>query len=418
MNNKSCNVSCAAPVRKLVRQHRARGAQYAVIDLGDVTRVVLMATPAGRGPVRAQAEEALRAIGAVLKRQRHPQTVTVQAVFLKNAKDQAVCERVFAEHFGDQLPVTTYVWQPPCDGSALAIEAWSVGGNAHIERPLRNVVTVTYKGITWTYCGGVSLERTKGRVHRESLNGFWQLETMLKKAGVGFDHVVRTWLYLGHITGPEGDLERYMELNRARTDFYRRIRFGHGHLMPRVERAVYPASTGIGMKGHGLVMSATAVDTARKDVMWAPLENPLQTPVYEYERVYSPKSPKFVRAMASVMGDYVTMWVSGTASIVNSKTQHVGDPRLQTEQTIDNIEQLISRENLASHGLRGAGAAVSDLARVRVYVKRPQDYRVCREVCARRFKKVPIVYTVADVCRSDLLVEMEGVAFVRRSFAR
>jgi enamine deaminase RidA (YjgF/YER057c/UK114 family) len=237
---------------------------------------------------------------------------------------------------------------------------------------------------------------------------------MLKKAGVGFDHVVRTWLYLGHITGPEGDLERYMELNRARTDFYQRIRFGSSHLLPRVERAVYPASTGIGMKGHGLVMSATAVDTRRKDVMWAPLENPLQTPVYENERVYSPKSPKFVRAMASVMGDCVTMWVSGTASIVNSKTQHIGDPRLQTEQTIDNIEQLISRENLASHGIQGAGAALTDLARVRVYVKRPQDYRVCREVCARRFKKVPILYTVADVCRSDLLVEMEGVAFVRR----
>jgi hypothetical protein len=284
-----------------------RGAQYAIVDWGDVTRVVLMATPVGRGSVRAQVAEALRTIGAVLKRQRHPQTVTVQTVFLKNAKDQAVCERVFAEHYGDELPVTTYVWQLPCDGVALAIEVWSVGGNAQIQRPLRNVIAITYKGITWTYCGGVALEKTKGRVYRESLNGFRQLRMMLKKGGVGFDHVVRTWLYLGSITGPEGDLERYMELNRARTDFYQRIRFGRGHLMPRVERAVYPASTGIGMKGHGLVMSATAVDTRRKDVMLLPLENPLQTPVYEYERVYSPKSPKFVRAMASVMGDYVTM---------------------------------------------------------------------------------------------------------------
>ncbi|MBI5828971.1 MAG: hypothetical protein HZB20_05405 [Chloroflexi bacterium] len=146
-----------------------------------------------------------------------------------------------------------------------------------------------------------------------------------------------------------------------------------------------------------------------------PLENPQQTPVYQYERVYSPKSPKFVRAMAAVIGNYVTLWVSGTASIVNSKTQHIGDPRKQTEQTIENIEVLIAPDNLARHGVRGAGAKLSDLARVRVYVKRPQDYPICREVCERRFGIVPVIYTVADLCRSDLLLEMEGLAFSQRT---
>ncbi|MCX7824428.1 MAG: dioxygenase [Verrucomicrobiae bacterium] len=418
MKIKSCKTTGVASAPRVVEHHRVRGAAYSVIHWGKATRAVLMVTPASRGPVDEQAGEAVRTIRATLKKQRGLQTVTVQTVFLRDAKDQAACERVFAAHYGAEQPVTTYVWQPPCDGAALAIEAWAVGGDVQVRRPLPNVLTMTCNQITWTYCGGVALPATRGEVYKQSLAGFRQLDAMLKKAGVGFDHVVRTWLYLGHITGPEGDLERYMELNRARTDFYRRIRFGRGHLMPRVERAVYPASTGIGMKGRGLAMSATAVDTLRKDVMWLPLENPLQTPVYQYERVYSPKSPKFVRAMAAVMGEHVTMWVSGTASIVNSKTQHVGDPRMQTEQTIDNIERLISHENVADHGLRGAGAALADMARVRVYVKRPQDYQVCRAVCEQRFGKVPIIYTVADVCRSDLLVEMEGVAFVRRDALR
>ncbi len=52
-----------------------------------------------------------------------------------------------------------------------------------------------------------------------------------------------------------------------------------------------------------------------------PLENPLQTPAFDYPQSYSAKSPKFSRAMAMRIGDHVTTWISGTASIVNSETR-------------------------------------------------------------------------------------------------
>jgi enamine deaminase RidA (YjgF/YER057c/UK114 family) len=107
----------------------------------------------------------------------------------------------------------------------------------------------------------------------------------------------------------------------------------------------------------------------------------------------------------------VTIWVSGTASILDSETVHPGDVEKQTEQTIDNIERLISPENLQRHGLAGAGAKLTDLAKIRVYVKRQEDYEKCREVCQRRFGALPSIYAQADVCRSELLVEIEGVAF-------
>ena len=117
--------------------------------------------------------------------------------------------------------------------------------------------------------------------------------------------------------------------------------------------------------------------------------------------------------MAVRIGDYVTTWVSGTASILNSETVHRGDVEKQTEQTIDNIERLIGAENFARHGMAGAGARLSDMAKVRVYVKRPQDYEKCRAVCQRRFGEVPTIYADAEVCRSELLVEIEGVTFSR-----
>jgi len=96
---------------------------------------------------------------------------------------------------------------------------------------------------------------------------------------------------------------------------------------------------------------------------------------------------------------------------VNSESLHLGDAEKQTEQTLTNIERLIDAENFARHGLRGAGATLADLAKMRVYVKRPEDFGRCRAVCERRLGPVPVIYAHADVCRPELLVEIEAVAF-------
>jgi len=426
-NRKATNISsrkttaaAKAAVRRsagrIVKRFSAPGIQYAVIEMGKVTRFALMVTPISRGPVYMQLGEALRSLRSVLDKQREKINVTVQTVFLKDANDQILCEQILAARYGDEMPATTFVHQPPCTGAALAIEVWAIGGKtAYVERPLPNVVQSNMGNVTWTHCSGITPRNKTASVYEQSLDAFSQMKEKLKKAGVEMDHLIRTWLYLGNITGPEGDLERYMELNRARTDFYEGVQFGRGHVMAGVRQAVYPASTGIGMCGTGITMSATAIDTDRKDVFILPLENPQQTPVYEYEAVYSPKSPKFVRAMAEAIGDYVVIWISGTASIVNSKTLHTGNPGKQADQTLTNIELLLSQKNLARHGAPGAGATLRDLAKLRVYVKRPQDYPIIRKVCEKRCgKNIPIIYVVADVCRSDLLVEMESLAFAKR----
>lgn len=404
------------PTTRIVKRFSAPGIQYAVIEMGKVTRFALMVTPISRGPVHMQLGEALRSLRSVLDTQPEKANVTVQTVFLRDINDQVLCEQILAARYGDEMPATTFVHQPPCTGAALAIEVWATCGKAvYVERPLPNVLQSSMGNITWTHCSGITPRNPTASVYEQSLDAFRQMKEKLKKAGVEMDHLVRTWLYLGNITGPEGDLERYMELNRARTDFYEGVQFGRGHVMAGVRQAVYPASTGIGMCGTGITMSATAIDTDRKDVFILPLENPQQTPVYEYEAVYSPKSPKFVRAMAEAIGDYVVIWISGTASIVNSKTLHTGNPGKQADQTLTNIELLLSQKNLARHGAPGAGATLRDLAKLRVYVKRLQDYPIIRKVCEKRCgKNIPIIYVVADVCRSDLLVEMEGLAFAKR----
>ena len=59
--------------------------------------------------------------------------------------------------------------------------------------------------------------------------------------------------------------------------------------------------------------------------------------------------------------------------------------------------------------------SLRDLAKIRVYLKRARDLAKCRRICEQRFGSVPAIYAVADVCRPELLVEIEGVAFSRYS---
>ncbi len=113
------------------------------------------------------------------------------------------------------------------------------------------------------------------------------------------------------------------------------------------------------------------------------------------------------------VGTEVMILISGTASITRSETRHTGDVEAQTGETLANIEALISEANLSSHGLPGFGAELHDLAVARVYIKRAVDHAVVRSVCESRLGPVPVTYTIADVCRPQLLVEIEGIAFSR-----
>ncbi len=388
------------------------GAGFTALDLGDARRISLMLAPRKRGCFEEQLCEVLAAMQEALSQQPKPITVTSQTVFLANAGDRAQCELILASHYGGDLPVTNFVLQPPCCGAAVALEAWAIGGqSARIERFGPHAVAVQYDGIRWVYCGGISPGEEAGSVYAQTTTALNRMGQALKAAGSGLEHVVRTWFYIGGITDQEGPTERYKELNRARADMYQAIRFHPGLSKRGATTGVYPASTGIGMCGSGLVLGCSALQTRRKDAFLLPLENPQQTPAYAYHPKYSPQSPKFSRGMALVLGKQLTVWISGTASIVDSESHHPGDIVKQTEQTIDNIERLIGPENFGFHGLQGAGARLQDLAKVRVYVKRPEDFPKCREVCAQRFGQVPTIYAIADICRPELLVEIEGIAF-------
>ncbi len=390
--------------------------RHAVLQLGSLARLAIMAVPGSRGSFQEQAHELFAQVRCIVSRQTTPLTPTTMMVFLRDSTDASSCRGILRASFGEATPVTTIVAQPPCCGAALGIELWAIGGPlVKIDRFGPEVMAVESDGIRWVYCGGIHDGASADEPYREAASAFKRMELQLARAGVGFDQVVRTWIYVNQITAGEEGRQRYQELNRARTDFYRNIRFGAKLRVPGTPGTIYPASTGIGTSGEKITMACMAVDSRRPDVFIVPLENPQQTAACNYQAEYSPQSPKFARAMAVVQGHFISTLVSGTASIVDARTVFAGDVARQTEQTLENIERLIAPENFARHGLAGSGASLGDVAKLRVYVKHPADYERCREVVERRLPRVPAIYLQADICRRDLLVEIEAVAFSPRT---
>ncbi|MGC8638313.1 MAG: endoribonuclease L-PSP [Isosphaeraceae bacterium] len=345
--------------------------------------------------------------------------VVRQSVFTSDPRVAACLESEGLFKHGSG-PVIDLFWQQPADGSLLVIESWGVASgeeSVNVEHPVANLALVHQESMTTVHAACVARQIPGSGVHAQTLAGFEALRSLLAVGGVGFDRVIRTWLYLGEITGGDGATQRYKELNRARSDFFATCSLAPNRSLTADSQYAYPASTGIGALGHDLALGCLALVTDREDVQTIPLENPRQVAAHDYGAIYSPQSPKFSRAMAVEIGTDALILISGTASITRSETRHLGDAVAQTEETLTNIEALIAEANLARHGLPGFGCTLADLGVARVYIKREADYPAVREVCERRLGQVPVTYTVADVCRCQLLVEIEGIAFSKWALA-
>ncbi len=397
----------------MIRKESSEGVGYAVVGLDGTRHILASAVPRQGDDLDSQARDALNTIQAVMDEEGTRGTIVRQAVFMRDIDQIGACREIMKDFYGDQMPATIYIPQAPCGGKLVEIEALGVGGEgeAQIQRFSERMVASSHDGVVWVHLANVYPETDSTAVYDRSLEIFRRTAEELAARGFRYDQIIRTWLYLGDIVGPEGDTQRYKELNRARTDFYNEMEFGSGRVVPGIDKTIYPASTGIGTNGKDVVMSSLALVSDRSDLSLLPLENPQQTSAFDYSEKYGSESPKFARAMAIVTGNLATTFISGTASITHSETRFIGDVEGQTHQTLDNIAALIGEENFKQHGVPGLGATLDNLALVRVYIKNQEDYPKTKAVCEARFGEVPTIYLVADVCRPELLVEIEGISF-------
>lgn len=402
----------------IIRRVAEKGLGYSVVDLNSVRHVLVAAVPRRGHTFRHQAEDTLGAIEAAVRTIAGCGAIVHQAVFLADMDHLAECRQVMHDFYGRDLPATSYVPQPPCDGKSLAIECVGVSqleGKVQIDRVGEQLVVVRHDRLTWAHCAQVIPPSQTHRAYDDSFSGLERIQKLLDDVHMNFGQVIRTWFYCGAIGGYDGALSRYQELNRARRDFYRNIAFVDDHRAENRHGWIYPASTGIGINGRDIVISAIALATDRQDIVEVPLENPKQTPACRYSPNQGSVSPIFARGMALSCDDHATIFISGTASITGEETRHPGDVVAQVHETLDNIAAVLSEENLSRHGLPGLGMSLKCLGMARVYVRRPEDFAKVHAVCKERLGELPLIYAVADICRPELLVEIEGIAFARHA---
>lgn len=219
-------------------------------------------------------------------------------------------------------------------------------------------------------------------------------------------HPARFWNFIPDIGEPMvADLDRYMVFNAGRHDAYTNQ---YGRQRMQTGGNVYlGTASAVGIKGSDLSIHCLGLEARG-----TPVENPRQTPAWQYSARYGPLPPCFSRATIVDLAGRRTLLIGGTASVVGEDSRHAGHFDAQVEETLLNLEALVRAaegdpRNGRAHGTR----PLHRLVDLRVYVRSAAQAERVREMLVSHCPRArTLTVALAQVCRRELLVEIEGIA--------
>lgn len=301
---------------------------------------------------------------------------------------------------GSQMPEQAPVWpvQQICTRvlghtNQVLLDAWALNTDAPISSDITD-------DIHWRRAGpllyGVlaiddsEIESAQGRTPLQdaALDAYDRIFRFLNDQGA--PHLWKLWTYMPHINVITHGLERYRQFNIGRAEAF------EAHERALVDNV--PAACVLGTDGGPLTIAFIASTSPA-----VPIENPRQVSAFHYPGHYGPRRPLFARAAVAKLDGRPNLFISGTASIIGHETVHHGDARAQADECLNNIETLLKEVKR----IEGANFGFGDLA-YRIYVRCEDDLEAIQEIVQERIGSSPAVYLRADVCRADLLVEIEA----------
>ena len=318
--------------------------------------------------------------------------------------------KTIIDAFGAECPTFNITLHPPEKPWKVLVEA------GYTDTSTTDVVTNMWKGIPYVVCitdsgkelwvAGLGSHQFLSDTRKAAETAFDQMHSILEIEGMSFNHLVRQWNYIGNILEIKADFQNYQVFNEVRSEYYLKYRTVHG----------YPAATGIGMKLGGVSIDFCAV-LPDEAVMVKPIENPDQVNAYEYgqqvlrgmpcEGMSVKHPPQFERALLLRRRVKSTLFISGTASIIGQDTIGIGDIEKQTIVTIENIYKLTDQKRVGG-ALQNNDIDWGNFILVRVYVKETEDISKVKMICSEKFPEVPQIFVESDICRDNLLVEIEA----------
>lgn len=214
----------------------------------------------------------------------------------------------------------------------------------------------------------------------------------------GGQYLARIWNYVPAINepGPAG-LENYRVFCRGRSLAFEQ-QYGSGF------KARLPSASAVGSKSAALTVAFAACPIPPRHV-----ENPLQVPAYEYPGEHGPRAPSFARATVVAGAGSATVFISGTAAIRGHAT--IAPHRLgpQLECTLENLREISRASGLGPALDRDGGSARHFKVYVRHAADQPLVAAALQEGLLTGADRVS--YLEADMCRAELLVEVEASLF-------
>lgn len=206
-------------------------------------------------------------------------------------------------------------------------------------------------------------------------------------------HLLRVWHYFPQINEhDDSGLERYRGFNIGRHEAF--VEYGRN-----IGEEGVPAASALGSHSGSLTIYFLASKQPGRAV-----DNPRQVSAYNYPQSFGPRSPVFVRAMSAAVGTQRCFFISGTASIVGYETVHQGNIERQTAETLLNIRTLLQQEPDYD--------AKPDNILLKIYLRNLHDLDFVRTRVSEEFGPLcQTVYLHSNICRSDLLLEIEGACF-------
>ena len=293
-------------------------------------------------------------------------------------------ERGMRLALGETVWPITWAEGGSCEGLPLAgVQAFAVRGRPVTRVRLgREIVGSVYDDGSARHCllGGIGPTACSILPTAQAQQTLGNLEWALDNAGFALRDVVRTWFYNDDI------LAWYDAFNRVRSQIYRGVNWRTGSL---------PASTGIGARnprGAALVVGGWAMQPLVPGARATEVGSPLQCPAPKYGSAFS-------RAMEIESGGWRRLLVSGTASIhPDGRTAWVDNPREQVGLTMEVIAAI----------LEARGLTLDDVTRATAYFEQRSYKPFFDAWCvAHGYEHLPVVSVHADVCRHDLLFELE-----------
>ncbi len=308
-------------------------------------------------------------------------------------------------------PLVSYVTQPLLTGGGYVAEIQTIDVKVSY-RQLDDIryVIMANEDMKRIVMGGVK-GSVEDSIRVQSDEAFEKIAKVFAHEGFEASDIFKQWNYIPQITATDADnYQHYQAFNDSRSEFYRTADW---------TKSGYPAATGIGMDCGAVTIDLIAVKPLNDKIKIIPIDNDLQLAAHVYSQevligtegdiVEGKSTPKFERAKA--LGNkeegYVC-YISGTAAIRGEES--IGDNAAeQTVLTMENIEHLISEHTCNKYGVE-----LSDNQRkvyiARAYVKRECDAVAIKAEVNKRWPHISMIYLSADVCRDELLIEIEAIS--------